>query len=277
MTDRVYPSAKPSAAAPNGGAAAVSSSVATKGTAAPPPPPGKTQLYRPYRPNSASQHRRRYRRRCRCTACCCCFWTILALLILLLLTATAGVAFYILYRPHRPEFSIMALRTKALNLTIDPSAASSHLSTSFNLTLSSWNPNSHYFTFFYDPFDVTFLSGVVPVGNSSLPAFVSGPKNQTVFKSVIVSASSSDLDTDSVKSLRSDLRRARGIPLIIHMDTKMKVKAGGKLQSKKVGIRVVCNGIKGVVAPKGKSPAVAALDSSQCKVDLRIKIWKFTF
>ncbi|KAK4761861.1 hypothetical protein SAY87_029745 [Trapa incisa] len=273
MTDRVYRSEKPSAPAPNGGATTDNGRASTNGIAAPPQPSGKTQLYRP---NPASHHRRRYHRQCRCTVCCCCFWTILALLILLLLAATAGVIFYILYRPHRREFSLLALRTRALNLTTDPSTASSHLSTSFNLTLWSRNANNHYFTFFYDPFDVTFLSGDVPVGNSSLPAFVSSPKNQTVFKSITVSASSGNLDTDSVKSLRSDLQRASGIPLRILMDTKVKAKAG-KIQSKKVGIRVVCDGIKGVVAPKGKSPPVATLDGSQCKVYLRTKIWKFTF
>ncbi|OWM86567.1 NDR1/HIN1-like protein 6 [Punica granatum] len=275
MTDRVYPSAKPPAAAPNGGAPAVNGTAATNGTAPTSAAAAKPQLYRPYRPQPAS-HRRRHRRRCRCTFCCCCFWTILMFLMLALVAATAGAALYVLYRPHRPDFSILALRTGTLNLTTDSTASSSRLSTSFNLTLSSKNPNSHYFTFFYDPFAVTFLSSDVPVGNSSLPAFVSSPKNETVFKNIIVRASAQDLDTDSVKSLRSDLRRSSGIPLRIQMDTKVKVKAG-KLKSKKVGIRVVCDGFKGVAAPKGKSPAVATVTDADCKVDLRIKIWKFTF
>ncbi|KAJ6994686.1 hypothetical protein NC653_017478 [Populus alba x Populus x berolinensis] len=60
--------------------------------------------------------------------------------------------------------------------------------------------------------------------------------------------------------------------LKIEMDTKVKMKVGG-LKTKKVGIRVTCDGIKGSI-PKGKTPTVAVTAKSECKVDLRIKIWR---
>lgn len=268
MTDRVYPSAKPPTAA-----APVPAAV-TNGTSIP-PTANKPHPYRPYRPQLA--HRRRDRHRCPCTFCCCTFWTVLLLLALSLLAAIAGAALYVLYRPHQPTFSISALHATTVNLTgsaADPS--SSRLVTSFNLTLTARNPNSH-FTFFYDTFTVTFLSTDVFVGNSTLPPFSSSPKNQTVFRGVIVSTNLSNLDTDSLTALRADLKKSSGMPLKIQMDTKVKVQAGG-LKSKKVGIRVTCEGIKGLVPPKGKkSPSVATVTDSKCKVDLRIKIWKFTF
>ena len=76
-------------------------------------------------------------------------------------------------------------------------------------------------------------------------------------------------------ALRSDLKRKTGVPMKVQMDTKVKVKMGN-LKSKKVGIRVTCQGIRGV-APKSKSPSVVSVSDAKCEVDLRIKIWKWTF
>lgn len=115
--------------------------------------------------------------------------------------------------------------------------------------------------------------GDVQIGNSTIPAFVSEKKNETTFRTIVTA--SQDLDTDSTTSLRSDLKKKTGVSLKIQMDTKVKVKMES-LKSKKVGIRVTCQGIKGV-EPKGKSPSVASVSDAKCKVDLRIKIWKWTF
>ncbi|KAE9609329.1 hypothetical protein Lalb_Chr08g0245061 [Lupinus albus] len=84
-----------------------------------------------------------------------------------------------------------------------------------------------------------------------------------------------DLDTESLSSLRSGLKKVKGFPMEIQMDTKVKMKMES-LKSKKVGIRITCEGIRGNV-PTGKSPSLASVINSQCKVDLRIKIWKFSF
>ncbi|VVA11799.1 PREDICTED: YLS9 [Prunus dulcis] len=268
MTDRVYPSSKPTT---NGGAAVPA--VATTAAAATANPSNtKPQLRQPYRPQPQYHHRRHRRSNCHCNFCCCCFWSILIILALALLAAIAGAAVYILYRPHRPEFTLTSVRIAKLNLTTSSDLSTSHLTTLFNLTLSSKNPNNHL-TFSYEPFALSLSSSDVQIGNGSIPAFTSGTKNSTFFRSIL--STSQDLDVESVKSLRSDLRKKTGVALELQMDTKVKV-AMGKLKSKKVGIRVTCEGIKGAV-PKGKSPSVASVANSKCKVDLRIKIWKWTF
>ncbi|KAH7572452.1 hypothetical protein ACOSP7_015613 [Xanthoceras sorbifolium] len=252
MSDRVFPSSKPTA---NGAA----------------PPATKPPLRPPYRPQP--HHRRQHRSR-RNYCCCCCFWTILSLLILALVAAIAGTAMYMLYRPHSPSFSIPSLRIHRLNLTSSSDSSSNHLTTLFNFTVTTKNPNSHL-TFFYDPFVISsFSANGVFLGNGTLPGYISEKKNQTAFKNVVVSGSN-DLDTDSVTSLKSDLKKKSGVSLKIQMDTKVKIKAG-KFNTKKLGIRVTCQGFKGDV-PKGKSPSLATSDNSKCKVDLRIKIWKLTF
>ncbi|CAL5204856.1 unnamed protein product [Lathyrus oleraceus] len=236
------------------------------------PLPVKAQLYNPnrqvYRPQSQYNRRRRSNRS---LCCCCCFWTILTVLAAALLVAIVGAALYVLYHPHQPEFSITNLRIAKMNLKTSTDSPS-HLTTLFNLTLIAKNPNNHL-VFFYEPFIVTAFSDSVQIGNGSLPAFDSGKNNQTSLRSVL--SDSQDLDTDSLTSLRSGLKKKKGFPVVIQMDTKVKMKMEW-LKSKKVGIRVTCEGIRGTV-PAGKSPAVASVINSECKVDLRIKIWKFSF
>ncbi|XVF35334.1 hypothetical protein REPUB_Repub18cG0136600 [Reevesia pubescens] len=281
MSERVFPSSKPPAgvaAAPaaanggTGGAPAATTTATTNGGTT------KAHLYNPtarppYRPQP--HNRRHHHRPRRNYCCCCCFWTILIILILTLLVAITGTILYVLYRPHRPSFTLTSLRIHRLNLTTTADYSSSHLSTLFNLTLSSKNPNSHL-SFSYDPIVVSCVSSNsdVFIGNGTLPAFVSNSKNETTFRGVVVTTSS-DLDADTVNNLRPDLKKKNGILLKVQMDTRVTVKISG-LKSKKVGIRVTCDGIKGVV-PKGKSPSVANVSGSKCKVDLRIKIWKWTF
>ncbi|KAJ7966428.1 Late embryogenesis abundant protein [Quillaja saponaria] len=269
MTDRVYPSSKPTTNGTNGTAPPPAVTAATNTSTAANKSHLNNPTRQPYRPQS-QYHRRRRSNRSLC--CCFCFWTILILLALALLASIVGAALYILYHPHRPQFSITNLRIAKLNLTISPDS-SSHLSSLFNLTLIAKNPNNHLI-FYYDPFTVTSLSNSVQIGNGSLPAFVSDKKNETSFRAIILS-DSRDLDTDSVTSLRPDLKKTKGFPIKIQMDTRVKLKMEW-LKLKKVGIRVTCEGIKGFV-PKGKSPSVASVSDTKCKVDLRIKIWKFTF
>ncbi|XP_061374984.1 NDR1/HIN1-like protein 13 [Gastrolobium bilobum] len=253
---------------PNGNGAINGAAAATNGN----PGPVKSQLYNPnrqvYRPQSHYNRRQRSHRN---LCCCCCFWTILTVLAVALLAAIAGAAIYVLYRPHRPEFSITNLRIAKMNLTTS-SDSPSHLTTLFNLTLIAKNPNNHL-VFFYDPFTVTAFSDSVQIGNGSLTAFTSDKNNQTSLRAIL--SGSQDLDTDSLTSLRSGLKKKNGFPVEIQMDTKVKMKMEW-LKSKQVGIRVTCDGIKGTV-PAGKSPSVASVINSECKVDLRIKIWKFSF
>ncbi|KAL6216794.1 hypothetical protein ACLB2K_010012 [Fragaria x ananassa] len=266
MTDRVYPSSKVAANGATNGATATTT--AANPTATKPQP-----LRQPYRPQP-QYHHRRHRRSNRSLCCCCCFWSILIFLIVALLAAIAGTALYVLYRPHRPEFTVTSFKIGKLNLTDNADGASSHLVTRFNLTLASKNPNNHL-SFAYESFALTLsANNDVVLGNGSIPAFFSDTKNFTSVRSIITAAG--DLDVESAKSLRSDLRRKGGVPMKLQMDTKVKVTIGGKLKSKKVGIRVTCQQIKGV-APKGKSPSVASVADSHCKVDLRIKIWRWTF
>ncbi|XP_010527128.1 PREDICTED: uncharacterized protein LOC104804513 [Tarenaya hassleriana] len=242
-------------------------------------PPRQYPYRQPFSRNQ--QHRRRRwkppsgRRIC----CCCCFWSLLVLLVAALIISVAAVALYVLYHPSPPSFAVPSLRIHRLNLTTSSDSSVSHLSSLFNLTLITQNPNSH-FTFDYNPFSVTIVTdpGEYLLGNGTIPAFSSGEKNQTSFRAIVVTSTEArELDVTEVSGIRSVLKRkgGSGLDLKVVMDTKVEISMG-KLKTRKVGIRVSCDGFKGSV-PRGKGPSMASTDKSKCKVDLRIKIWNWTF
>ncbi|KAK9102565.1 hypothetical protein Sjap_019819 [Stephania japonica] len=262
MTDRIYPSAKPA------GAVAPASANGTN----PSFPATKAQLYGasrpPYRPQPKPQ---RYRRSC---CCSCILWTIILLIALVFLVAIAGAIFWVLYRPQRPNFSVTTLRFAQFNVTRSKDG-SSRLNSKLDLAVSTRNPNKKI-VFGYDPITVSVSSNGVGIGDGTVPAFVHERKNTTLLKASVMSAAT-ELDSSSASSLSADLKRKSGLPLEIEMDTKVQVKIGS-LKAKKVGIRVSCSGIQAVV-PKGKEKSTTPVSDSiaKCKVDLRIKIWKWTF
>ena len=252
MTDRVYPSAKPT----NGAAALVGN---------PSFPATKAQLYNASRPAYRPQPPRRSRRSC---FCACCLWTTLTVLLLLLLAAVAGAVLWVLYRPHRPNFTLSSLQISQFNLT-----SSSKLTSKFNLTIVARNPNKKL-KFFYDPIGVSITASGVPLGDGSIPAFVHFTKNTTTLRTIISSTGES-VDSTQISILKSDLKNKKSLPLKIQLDTKVRVKIGG-FKTKKVRVRVRCDGVNAAV-PTGKTPSTASTANAKCKVDLRIKIWKWTF
>lgn len=74
--------------------------------------------------------------------------------------------------------------------------------------------------------------------------------------------------------MKSGMKSKSGLPLMVEMNTKVRVKMGG-LKTPRVGIRVRCDGIK-VVPPAGKKAATATTADAKCEVDVRVKIWKWT-
>lgn len=255
MTDKVYPSAKPATDAP----------AAMNGGANPAFPANKAQLYNATRPAYRPQPppRRRHRRGCCCSFCLC---TTLVILFILLIAAIAGAVFYVLYRPHRPSFSVNSLQLSRFNLT------DTSLNAAFNLSLTARNPNKKI-TFFYDQISVKILSGDVDIGDGSFPGFTHGRKNVTTLRTAISSSNSPFPAGTDLSQLKSSFK-SKTLPLKIQLETKVKVKVA-KIKTKNLKIRVICDGIK-VPIPTGKTATTAATSNVKCKVDPRIKIIKWT-
>ncbi|XP_010537561.1 PREDICTED: uncharacterized protein LOC104812217 [Tarenaya hassleriana] len=255
--DRVYPASRPPTTAAN-----------------PTFPATKAQLYnanRPaYRPPPPGRGRRHSRGSC--FRCCC--WTILVIILLLLLAAAAVAVLYLIYRPHRPSFTVSSLKISSLNFT---SSSTTHLTTAISLAVVARNPNKNV-EFFYDDtsINVAATSGEddVTIGQGSFPAFVHGDKNTTLLR-VSVGSPAQDLDELSASKLKGEIKSKKGLEMKIVLDTKVRVKMGS-LKTPKTLVRVTCDGIK-ATAPTGKTATTATTSGAKCKVDLRFKIWKVTF
>uniref|UniRef100_A0A2P2PLP6 Uncharacterized protein n=1 Tax=Rhizophora mucronata TaxID=61149 RepID=A0A2P2PLP6_RHIMU len=261
MADRVYPSNRPTA---------TTNGAATATTTAPAFPATKAQLYGatrpPYRPQT-NRYRKRSRRGC---FCFCCLWTTIIILSLLFLAGIAGTVFYILYRPHRPSFSVTGLKIASLNLT-----KTSRVTTKIKLNITTTNPNKKLI-FIYNPTTISATTATdnIELGQTTIPSFVHGKKNTTLLISTITS-SGQPLDDASASKLKTDLKSKNGVNLKINLNTKLEIKAGG-LKTPKTRIRVSCEGIKANV-PTGKKATTASVSNAKCKFDLRIKIWRWTF
>uniref|UniRef100_A0A2N9HED8 Late embryogenesis abundant protein LEA-2 subgroup domain-containing protein n=1 Tax=Fagus sylvatica TaxID=28930 RepID=A0A2N9HED8_FAGSY len=258
MADRVYPSSKP---VTNGTAAAPTT--AANGAF----PATKAQLYGATRPAYRPQahNRRRHSRSC---CCSCCIWITFLLFFIILLVAIAGAIFYVLYRPHRPSFFVTNFKVSYLNLT-----SSSTLNSKFDLNITAKNPNKKL-VYIYNPITVSILSNDIDIGDGTIPSFVQDKKNTTLLKAAITNTGKA-LDSTSVSTLKTDIKSKNGLPLKIELNTKVKAKVGG-LKTPNIGIRVTCDGISATV-PTGKTAATASTSNAKCKVDIRIKIWKWTF
>lgn len=84
-----------------------------------------------------------------------------------------------------------------------------------------------------------------------------------------------EIDGEPVDSLKAAMKSKAGFPLEIKVETKVKVKMGW-LKTPKIGLRVHCDGITaGVPTVKKKTAVGAAVENAECKVDFRVKIWKW--
>ncbi|GJV31684.1 NDR1/HIN1-like protein 13 [Tanacetum coccineum] len=236
MAEKIYPASKPPP------------------TTAPPPsfPPNKPLARPVYRPNP---NRNRNRRSCCCSICL--FLTVTIAILIFLLAITAAVS-YVIYRPHRPSFSVSSLHVTSFNMT-----SSSKLNARFNLTLTARNPNKRI-VYVMDQGDVTFGYRKTKLGEGKVNAFTMSRKNTTTLRSVVTSSGEMVNDSD----LKSELKAKKSVELRIEIGTKIRAKIGS-VKTKKVPIRITCDGVKA-------GASGATVSGAKCEVDLRIKIWKWT-
>lgn len=260
MADRVHPK---SAGKPNANSTENINPTAN----APPFPSTKSQLYGASRPSYRPHPQNRRRRRSPC--CSICIWMTAIIAVVIILIAVASTVVYLFYRPHRPSFSVTALKINSFKFT-----PSSELNSKFELNIAAINPNKNV-KFVYSPISVAVLSNGVDLGDGSFAGFVHEKRNTTVVK-VTAESGGVEIDGEVVDSLKAAIKSKDGLPLEIKVETKVKVEMGW-LKMPKVGFRVFCDGITAGVttAKKKKTAVVAAVENAECKVDFRVKIWKW--
>ncbi|KAK7349250.1 hypothetical protein VNO77_06464 [Canavalia gladiata] len=248
MTDRVHPSA-------NGGKTATF-------------PATKSQLYGATRPSYCPQpyHQRRSSSRGWCCSLCLCL--ILILLFLLLLIGGAGTVAYFLYHPQRPSFSVTSLKLSYLKLT-----SSSTLNSKFELKLSATNPNNKI-VFSYDPTSVSILSNEdIDIAHGTIPSFRHSQRNITILK-VSIASSEESVESDAAMRLKGIMKSNSGLALKVKLETKVQANMG-VLHTPSVPVTAFCDGVA-VTLPDGDKPATASIANTECNVDVRFKIWKWT-
>jgi hypothetical protein len=250
MADRVYPSGKPN---PNPAPGAAPAAAATNGGGAVAPKP---QMYqRPiYRPQAPAKNRRC--RSCRFSFCCCLCWFLLVVILLALLAAVAGGAFYLLYRPQRPSFTVSGVKLASLNLTTPAGAAAPALTSAITLTITAKNPNKKL-VYVYD--DVTLSAATagngVPLGSGTVPGFAQKAGNTTVLSATLAA----DGVTVDPAASAADIKPSGGsLSVALDAETRAGVRVG-RIKTKRIGIQVHCEGIKvAAPAPAKKKPAVVS-------------------
>ncbi|KAI3845564.1 hypothetical protein MKX03_019713 [Papaver bracteatum] len=256
-------------------------------------PPPKSQLYGANRPTYRPLPRHHRRRR---NYCCACFlWSTFILIGIILLAAIAGGVIYSIYQPKKPSFSLTALKITQFNITNSKSDDTAHLNSKLNLTILAKSDNKDMI-YYFNPMNVSVTPQNHPdveIGSGSVPDFILGTHNRTSLRFVL---SDSDIllqDPATANSLKSDLKKKNAFPIKVRLNTKVKVKMG-VFNTRKVGLQVTCEHIKILSETKtitqvskvkgGKNTTSSVttwnLDeksSVNCKFNLRIKIWKWTF
>ncbi|OEL19208.1 hypothetical protein BAE44_0019775 [Dichanthelium oligosanthes] len=206
-----------------------------------PPPP----MYRP-KPAQSRPPPRRPPRSARGWCCVCCLWLTLVLVGLVFLCAIAAGVFYVVYRPRMPTFAVTSLRLAALNVS-DSDALTSRI----EFTVTARNPNDKI-AFAYGDIAASFSAdGGTDVGEGVVPGFLHAAGNTTVIRGA-ASATAATIDPVQADTLRSKKSHA--------MSAEMDAKVGfqiGKFKSKRISVRVICNGFSAGLAKPSPPPAPA--------------------
>lgn len=161
--------------------------------------------------------------------------------------------------PSPLAFSTPSTDPAALNV----SGAGQLVATLIDLNVTARNPNKKL-VFLYDQISVSVVlvsgSGGVNVGDGSHPGFVQEARSTKVLSTPVASGGR-QLDLTAT----AYLKKSSSFGANVEMRTKAGVKIG-KLKTKKMEIKVLCDGINFAVS-KGKG--------GDCKVKLSIKIWKW--
>ncbi|XP_078432045.1 late embryogenesis abundant (LEA) hydroxyproline-rich glycoprotein family [Wolffia australiana] len=236
--------------------------VANSGGAPPVFPATKAQRYGSalpaYRPQAPSRGRRRDRRGCGGR---CCAWAACAVLGLVVLAAVAGGVFYLVYRPRSPSFALTSARLTAFNVT-----AGGDLSSRVELTVTAVNPNKKV-GFVYGLVRIGASTGDVWLGEGSLPGFRHEPGAEKTLKTA-AAAAAAPLGSPAAAA---ELRKKTAVPLLVVLEAKAGAVVGS-VTTKKIRLRVSCAAAD-VAVPGGKAGGGSA--AVNCKVKLRIKIWKW--
>ncbi|XP_073047320.1 NDR1/HIN1-like protein 6 [Primulina eburnea] len=212
-----------------------------------PPPVSRTIPYSPSKPP---------RRRRSCFKKCLC-WTISLLLILLILLGILAAIIFFVFQPKLPKYSADSMRITQFNLT-----NSNSLSSSFNVNITSINPNKKIGIYYVGGSHLSVWYTGTKLCEGSLPEFYQGHRNTTVLSLTL--AGQTDNATGLLQSLQA-AQQSGSVPLNLRAKVPVRLKLG-RLKLMKLKFLVKC---RGDVHSIGEGEVIRIRNSS-CKFRFRV-------
>ncbi|KAI4324787.1 hypothetical protein MLD38_030243 [Melastoma candidum] len=195
-------------------------------------------------------------------------WSSLALVVFLLLAALFLAFLFLIYRPRLPAFYVSSLSASSLDI----SAASASVSSSFYLTVTARNSNSKLRFEYGDPMSVSVVVGGVDVADGEFQGFVHRKKTTVVLRASVGSRRQRQVTGDEVMAVEAGVRSTAATTEVrIHGTVRALF---GKLRSPAMVLRVTCKGLEVGVPVNGQS--AAATGSGKCEVKFKGKVGKLT-
>ncbi|XP_009613605.1 NDR1/HIN1-like protein 6 [Nicotiana tomentosiformis] len=170
------------------------------------------------------------KRICSCKRCLCCTCCLLFLLIIII--GALAAAFYFVFQPKIPNYSVDSMRITQFNFNNDMSL----LFATFNVNITARNPNKKIGIYYESGSHLSVWYTGVKLCEGSLPKFYQGHRNTTVL-SLNLSGQTENA-SELLQSLQVDQQKG-SIPLNLRAKVPVKLKIG-KLKLMKWKFLVKC-------------------------------------
>ncbi|KAI3834852.1 hypothetical protein MKW98_015965 [Papaver atlanticum] len=158
--------------------------------------------------------------------CCCCFCWILSIIgLLILLTVIAAVAFYFIYKPKVPNYSVEKMSIKGFNFQGGSYLLSDQtFSLEFGVTVRAKNPNSRIGIYYEKGSNLSVSHTGADLCSGVFPNFYQPRNNVTVFETLLKTPSLQL--SEIVRNGLYEEQRKRKIPLGVDIKVPARLKVG---------------------------------------------------
>ncbi|CAH2072230.1 unnamed protein product [Thlaspi arvense] len=180
----------------------------------------KDQIYRVPPPENAQRYEylsTQKPNRSSCRRCCC--YTLAALLVLLVLVALVVGILFLVFRPHKPQFSVSKVSAAGINLT-----SSSPISPLFKIKVRAQNVNGKLGLIYGEGTAAEIFYDGIELGNGEFPAFMQPAENLTLMVATLTG-----LRIQLTSSLRQELTESEKkgkVPFDMRIKAPVKFKLG---------------------------------------------------
>lgn len=194
--------------------------------------------------------------------CRCFCWTFLALILLIIVLAAIVGILYLIFRPKIPHYSVDNLNVTSFSLNNNLTAEAS-----FDVTVTSRNPNKRIGLYYLDGSEITAWYNTTQLCNGSYPVFYQGHRNTTVVHLLL--SGKPTLTNELVSGVQSQLATG-SIPILVRGHVPVKIKFGA-LKLFKITGKIRCSlMLDSSTASSSGSNVQLKFRSSSCSVKVKL-------